>query len=281
MNTQIETITPQIASEYLMHNVQNNRSLRRKHIETLASDMASGAFRCTHQGIAFDDKGNLIDGQHRLNAILLANVPVRMMVTRGVPTDIINTVDKGAGRSLRDTMVITYTGMDEKSRALCHRDVLNAISTIIRISFHEQRKVSQHDAITFFEANEEACLSLYRACKGGCGKKSGVQMAACLAALMCGVSEETVRKFNQVFRDANIEGCDPYNVQIVLSWRHYIDGLKAKHMSINAYAMYYTMQFVLWNFANNTRLAKTSQVTEEKFAVREEICNLLQRRIGR
>lgn len=280
MTFTIETITPQIAAEYLTHNVHNNRSLRRKCVEMLACDMANGAFRCTHQGIAFDDNGNLIDGQHRLNAILLANVPVQMMVARGLSTDMINTVDKGATRSLHDTMSITYTGVDEKSCAIRHRDVLNAISQLISLSLQERRKVSQNDVMIFFEENEEACINLYRICRECSGKKNAVQMAACLCALMYGVPADTIRKFNQVYRDANITGCTNYNVQIVLSWRHYIDGLKAKHMRLNSYAMFYTMQFVLWNFANNTRLQKTAPVNEEKYTVRESVSRLLARRVA-
>ena len=276
--TQIETITPQIAAEYLTHNVANNRTLRRELVEMLACDMANGAFKCTHQGIAFDDKGNLIDGQHRLNAVLLAQVPVQMMVTRGLQTDAINIIDKGAARSLHDTMAITFSGSDEKSCALRHRDVLNAISHLITLNFSNRRKVSQRDVLTFFEENEDACMYLYRSCRNGSGKKSSAQMAACLCALMHGVLPETIYKFNQVFRDANITGCSQYNVQIVLSWRHYLDNLKAKHMSLNKYAAFYTMQFVLWHFANNTRLQKTAPVSEEKYSVREEITRLLARR---
>lgn len=278
MTFKIETITPQIAAEYLSHNVQNNRNLRRDYVEMLARDMASGSFRCTHQGIAFDENGNLIDGQHRLHAVLLSGTPVRMVVARGLVTDMVNSIDKGSQRSLHDTMMITCVGNDEKSRAMRHRDVLNAIAMTGRLNVNNIRKISAREAMLVFENYEDACLSLYKSCTKGIGRKSGVQLAACLAALINGVPEETVRKFVQVFRDADITGCEQYNVQIVLSWRRYLDGLRAKHMRINEDAAYKTMKFVLWNFANNTRLPKTQLVTEEKYPVREEFTALLKRR---
>lgn len=278
MKFQIETITPQVAAEYLSHNIHNNRNVRRDYVEMIARDISTGAFRCTHQGIAFDDDGNLIDGQHRLQAILLANNPVRMVVARGLATDMVNSIDKGAQRSLHDTMVITCTGDDERSKALRHREVLNALAMMARLNVHGMRKISAREAMVMFDTYEDACLALYRSCTKGMGRKNGIQMAACLAALIHGVPEETVRKFSQVFRDANIAECEQYNVQIVLSWRHYLDNLRAKHMRLNEDATYKTMQFVLWNFANNTRLAKTGIVDVEKYPVREEMTALLRRR---
>lgn len=277
MTFQIETITPQIAAQYLSHNVQNNRNLRRDYVETLARDMSRGAFRCTHQGIAFDDNGNLIDGQHRLNAVLLSNTSVRMLVTRGLPTDSVNSIDKGSQRSLHDTMVVSCTGTDEKSKALRHREVLNAISMVARLNVSGVRRISAREAMVMFETYEDACLSLYHACTKGLGRKNGIMLAACLAALMHGVPEETIRKFSQVFREANIADCEQYNVQIVLSWRHYLDSLRARHMRLGEDAAYKTMRYVLWNFANNTALNRTGVVDEEKYQIKEQIAPLFRR----
>lgn len=63
----------------------NQRPLSSGTAEKYAADMRSGAWAVTHQGIAFDEDGNLIDGQQRIFAITLAGVPVKMMVTTGIP----------------------------------------------------------------------------------------------------------------------------------------------------------------------------------------------------
>ena len=72
-------ITPAIATRWLDAN-EGNRRLDWNYIAQLARDMKGGRFACTHQGIAFDTLGRLIDGQHRLWAILEADIPVRMRV---------------------------------------------------------------------------------------------------------------------------------------------------------------------------------------------------------
>jgi hypothetical protein len=83
MRTCIETITPEMAADYLLRN-KSNRKVSWHHVDSLCRAMISDKFDLTHQGIAFDERGYLIDGQHRLHAIIKANKPVRISVTYGV-----------------------------------------------------------------------------------------------------------------------------------------------------------------------------------------------------
>jgi len=102
-STAIETITPRIANSYLEFN-NNNRPLRKTHIRSLAFDMMNGDWQVTHQGIAFDTTGRLIDGQHRLHAIIEAGVPIQMLVTRGCSSSSFSILDRGANRSPSDIL---------------------------------------------------------------------------------------------------------------------------------------------------------------------------------
>lgn len=108
MKTIIELITPEKAAEYLSSNF-GNRSLRKSHISALADEMKRGNWQCTHQGIAFNDKGILVDGQHRLHAVLLSGVSVELQVTRGIkaPDHVALKIDLSARRSTGDLMKIS------------------------------------------------------------------------------------------------------------------------------------------------------------------------------
>lgn len=101
MNTQIETIGPELAKTYLKNNTAN-RNVRRTHVKWLAGMMSRGQWKLTHQGIAFDLAGRLIDGQHRLMAIIEAGVPVELVVTRGVETSGFYVCDLAVGRTAAD-----------------------------------------------------------------------------------------------------------------------------------------------------------------------------------
>src|SRR5579884_3546217 len=75
-------VTPEIAREWLTHNVKN-RTLSEDSANALARDIKSGNWLTTHQGIAFNDRNELMDGQHRLEAIIRANKAAILMVTIG------------------------------------------------------------------------------------------------------------------------------------------------------------------------------------------------------
>lgn len=94
-------VTPELAQHYLTYNTEN-RNLRQRHVERLASDMSKGAYVANHQGIAFDTEGKLIDGQHRLHAIVQSGVTVQMMIARDVPVEARRYIDTGARRSASD-----------------------------------------------------------------------------------------------------------------------------------------------------------------------------------
>ena len=84
MYSKVVEITPEMAREMLEHNMKNNRRVSKETVMRYARIMKAGGWNLTHQGIAFDTNGELIDGQHRLNAIVQANVPVKMLVTYDV-----------------------------------------------------------------------------------------------------------------------------------------------------------------------------------------------------
>jgi len=97
----MQNITPQLATSYLSTN-HGNRVLRERLVLQYATDMEAGRWRLTHQGIAFDEHGVLLDGQHRLEAIVLSGCTVPMLVTLGVKRCGNDGVDVGAIRGFKD-----------------------------------------------------------------------------------------------------------------------------------------------------------------------------------
>jgi hypothetical protein len=101
MESKIVTVTPDMAKQWLEIN-PINRKLRQSWVSDLANMLRRGEWITTHQGIAFDDTGALIDGQHRLSAIVMADMPVEVMVTRDIPREAFKVLDRGKSRSLHD-----------------------------------------------------------------------------------------------------------------------------------------------------------------------------------
>lgn len=101
-----ETITPHQAAQWLEANLEegHNRNLRRERAEAFARDMESGNWRDNGETIKFDWNGRLVDGQHRLAALVRAGIPHRFLVVRGVDPDSIHTIDMGVARRYSDVL---------------------------------------------------------------------------------------------------------------------------------------------------------------------------------
>lgn len=99
----LEEITPSRAEHYLKRN-KANRPVKPGNVLKLKNDLQQGNFKLTHQGIAFDWDGNLIDGQHRLLAIIESGVTVSMYVTYNCDPEIFKVIDSGSTRSANDVV---------------------------------------------------------------------------------------------------------------------------------------------------------------------------------
>jgi hypothetical protein len=100
-------VDPAQATKWLEGHV-HNRELRQSKVEKYARDMKAGKWRLTAECIMFDTKGALINGQHRLWAIIEAGVPVRLMVAYGVPEDATAVIDSGIIRTALDQLKLGH-----------------------------------------------------------------------------------------------------------------------------------------------------------------------------
>jgi hypothetical protein len=98
----LATITPALAREMLKGNT-HNLPVRPSHVDYLASEMASGRWRLTHQGIAFDGSV-LVDGQNRLLGVVQSGVTIQAWVFGDVPLAVQELIDKGRVRSVADEL---------------------------------------------------------------------------------------------------------------------------------------------------------------------------------
>lgn len=102
----IEQITPDQAFLILTERNPRNRNLRPQHVERYAEAMRRGEWQLNGETLKFDTRENLIDGQHRLAAVVEAGAPQRFMVVRGLAPETQDTVDDGSARTHGDVLAI-------------------------------------------------------------------------------------------------------------------------------------------------------------------------------
>ena len=102
MKVEVRNVTPGEAEVILDTRNGSNRRLSSHVVKKYAREISEGRWSVHHQGIAFDEAGELVDGQHRLAAVVQAGIPAPFLVAYGVPRDSFSVMDVGKRRSAGD-----------------------------------------------------------------------------------------------------------------------------------------------------------------------------------
>ena len=94
-----ELVTPDLARELLEGNT-HNRSVNQKRVRELAALHGTSFWKETGDPIRITADGILVDGQHRLLAIVQSGVPVHYFIMRGVDLTAQEVIDTGSRRTL-------------------------------------------------------------------------------------------------------------------------------------------------------------------------------------
>lgn len=101
----VEYITPTIAAQWLTRDEDNafQRRISKVHVAGLARDMAQGRWMLNGESIVFNGT-SILDGRHRLAAIVESQQTVPMLVVRNVDVKAFKTIDLGKKRSPGDIL---------------------------------------------------------------------------------------------------------------------------------------------------------------------------------
>lgn len=97
------TVTPDMARAWLARN-DSNRPLRYPFAAQLARDMTAGRWELNGETVKLAADGTVLDGQHRLTACVLAEVPFETFVVTGLPREAQDTIDTGRKRTMADVL---------------------------------------------------------------------------------------------------------------------------------------------------------------------------------
>lgn len=120
--TELVTITPQQAAAWTEHQNTHNRSIRWEFVGFLADQIRSGDWVVDGNPIRFDYNDVVLDGQHRLLAIIEAGMAVQAFVTTGLAPASQQVMDTGLKRSLGDQL-----------RLMGEKNTTQLASTITRV----------------------------------------------------------------------------------------------------------------------------------------------------
>lgn len=205
ITTTVETITPESAKEYLQRN-NINRNINQSRVNAYADEIKNGKWQLNGEAIRFNTSGSLIDGQHRLSAIIKAEIPVEMCVMRNIPDDV-SIYDRGRPRDITDSMLIS--GMSK---------VLANNTNVAIGKLHYLAQSSKNGAIpdywieNFLNKHKTVLLNLAQVWRkhhdkynGKLSTKNVALLLACMYAVESGESFESILSFTEVYRTGFVQ----------------------------------------------------------------------------
>ncbi|MCK9929457.1 hypothetical protein MXD62_20115 [Frankia sp. Mgl5] len=153
-DVRIVNVTPDMAADWLANRNTRNRNLGDRRVAGYIAEMNRGDWRFNGDAIRFDTDGNLLDGQHRLAAIVGSGATQPFVLAVGLPASAQDTMDQGAKRTIGN--VLQMHGMADSSNIaaaaqLCwgyvHGTLGNAQS--------QQRRGTSQQIVTFVDGRAE------------------------------------------------------------------------------------------------------------------------------
>lgn len=104
IETSVRLVTPAQADFWLTHCNTKNRTLRVTVVRKYARDMEAGRWLLTPESIMFDPEGNLLNGQHRLKAVIESGATVPFTISTNVDPEVFKVLDSGVKRTAGDAL---------------------------------------------------------------------------------------------------------------------------------------------------------------------------------
>ena len=257
MTFTLEQMTPSRAEEYLKRNIATNRIPSSQLIHQYARDMVRNCWITTHEAIAFDKEGNLIDGQQRLQAVIESGKTVAILVVRGVASEAFIVVNTGRSRSPQDSLKMA--GMDGVSRrklAIARRLMLGLNSKSVTFTRQELK--------TIFESHRRAIDFAYDVATND---YNVAPVGAAIARAYYKQPRERLKQFGNVLSTGFMTPGDEAAVML----KSYVDknrqNSKTDRKQVEVYAK---TEYALQSFISKEKPTSLRQVEKEAFPLAGE-----------
>lgn len=128
MKATVMLVTPELAKSWIEKNRSGQRKVKTIGLNTLRASMRDGRFMSNGESIIFDWYGNLMDGQHRLLAIIDSGISVEMVVVTEVDPAAFNTIDGPGGGARSGSDLLHMNG--EKNTVVLSGICKNVVSYV-------------------------------------------------------------------------------------------------------------------------------------------------------
>lgn len=136
-------------------------------VDYYADQMKRNQWMMNGEAICFAEGGLLVNGQHRLNAIIKANVPVQILVVRGIQEDAFITFDNGRTRTMGDVLSLADVPNANNVATIIKKYLIlkqgrNIIKSNSNVGSSKAYRVTKQDMMDCYKSNSELILGITR-----------------------------------------------------------------------------------------------------------------------
>lgn len=249
-------ITPAMAIEILRdHRVlnakqkdENNRILRNRVVQDYLYMMKHGLWTESESMILFDKNGNLINGNHRLNALALQHQSFWFTVGVDYIHDV--NMDNGHNRSILDN--IKLAGLTNSD--LNTKNIKNTVTTLMYLKL-KGRTLFPHEIINTFNYYEKELIDFSTVITG---KFRACVYSALFAAYLNGVEKKDISDFLTTLKDGYTS--EQNSIAPIIGLRDKLNVIKGGGAFINE-DVYARTQYALHAYLDG-KTSKTSKPKE-------------------
>jgi hypothetical protein len=243
--SEVMLIGPELAERFLASS-PGNRKERSLHVKRLAESMKNGEWTLSSDAVAFDENNRLLNGHHRLNAVVVSGVSCPFWVVFGIRRKDETIIDGGVTRTPADhigyatglTQLTTIAAAIRYLVAFYENDVLSVVST----GYVTTKKIVD------FSRRHEAELALVPDCSCLLGSRA---TNTTVFFLLRRIDSFAARRFYEAYKTgANLPAGSP-----ILALRSYAYNNKSMH-SNSSRIKYLAVAFKAWIHWRNGRSIK-------------------------
>lgn len=199
----VEVITPAVAKKMLEGNT-DNRKLRKHRVAAYTDAIKRGMWEIQNDAITISKTGKLLNGQHRLTAIIEADQACQCLVLRGVDDSAYTAIDSGLSRSVNDALVAAGVTHSATHLSPIARTMICMEAGLNPMDHASLGLVQRHDIVDYANKNDEMlewALSLSRRADSAVG---GIRHAWGVFAILA--SQKHGRQKVEEFTNLVIDG---------------------------------------------------------------------------
>ena len=215
MQSKEMVVTPGLASQWLERKSKNRR-VSGEHVKKLANEMVCGRWELNGVPIIFDLEGKLIDGQHRLEAVVMSGVDIMSVVVFGVESyRAFETIDILCRARNVPQLYEMEGGKNANTKTAIARKLLLWDLTTDKSNYDLYKRrngIAPVDVLDYIRVHEREITHMYDAVSGSkVSLKSGAGSALMAALIICNRKDKlaTLRFIDELTTGANLTENSP------------------------------------------------------------------------